>query len=149
MHTELQMMKDMKVYKVTKLLEGLKEEIYMHQPKGFEDGNWHLFIWLMLRTIYGLKQLALEWYKQVRAIMTDLGFIQANSDHALFYYEETNIMANKVHTHCFLAWHINNGMGVCNSRPFLKNIKKWIMEHFGIKDLGVVAKYLGIQFKHD
>lgn len=43
----------------------LKEEIYMCQPKGFEDGDWRLFVWLMLRTIYGLKQSALEWYKQV------------------------------------------------------------------------------------
>ena len=29
----------------------LKEQIYMHQPKGFEDGDWCTFIWLMLCTV--------------------------------------------------------------------------------------------------
>ena len=81
--------------------------------------------------------------------MVDLGFIQANSDHALFYYKETNVTANQVWIRCFLAWHVNDGMGVCNSHPFLENVKKRITEHFGIKDLGAVAKYLGIQFKRD
>lgn len=26
----------------------LKEEIYMRQPKGFEEGNWVRMVWLML-----------------------------------------------------------------------------------------------------
>ena len=51
----------------------LKEEIYMHQPQGFEDGDWCILVWLMLRTIYGLKQLALEWYEQVCAAMANFG----------------------------------------------------------------------------
>ena len=33
----------------------LKEEIYMRQPKGFEQGDWRKFVWLMLRSIYRLK----------------------------------------------------------------------------------------------
>ena len=32
----------------------LKEEIYMTQPKGFEEGNWALLVWQMLKTIYSL-----------------------------------------------------------------------------------------------
>lgn len=81
--------------------------------------------------------------------MADLGFIWANSDHALFYYEKTNVTANQVWIQCFLAWHVDDSMGVCNSRPFLENVKKRIAERFGIKDLGAVAKYLGIQFERD
>lgn len=39
----------------------LKEELYMRQPKGFEEGDWRVQVWCMLRTIYGLKQSAMEW----------------------------------------------------------------------------------------
>ena len=52
----------------------LMEKICMQQPKGFEDGDWHEIVWLMLHTIYGLKQAALEWYEQVCTVMSNLGF---------------------------------------------------------------------------
>ena len=38
----------------------LKEEIYMQQPKGFKQGDWKKFVWLMLCSIYRLKQSVLE-----------------------------------------------------------------------------------------
>ncbi|KIJ18807.1 hypothetical protein PAXINDRAFT_48680, partial [Paxillus involutus ATCC 200175] len=44
------------------LWRNLKEEIYMCQPKGFEEGDWKMLVWLRLRMIYGLKQSMLEWY---------------------------------------------------------------------------------------
>ena len=135
----------------------LKEEIYMRQPKGFEQGYWRKSIWLMLHSIYGLKQSVLEWYEQVCSVMSDLGFIHAESDHALFYYDGednvtmgiTNPMANTSSTRvrCLIRWHIDDGMGVSNSCPFLEKVKWRIAERFGIKDLGPVTKYLGVQFK--
>ena len=135
----------------------LKEEIYMRQSKGFEQGDWRKSIWLMLRSIYGLKQLVLEWYEQVCFVMSDLGFIHTESDHILFYYDGedditmgiTNPTANTSSTRvrCLIGWHIDDGMGVSNSCPFLKKVKWRIVERFGIKDLGPVTKYLGVQFE--
>jgi hypothetical protein len=93
----------------------LKEEIYMHQPKGFEEGDWHEVVWLMLQAIYGLKQSALEWYEQVHAVMADLGFIHSESDHALFHFDELDKAVTKVCTHCLIGWHIDNGMAASNS----------------------------------
>ena len=127
----------------------LKEEIYMCQYKGFKDSDWHTFIWLMLHTIYRLKQSALKWYKQVCSIMADLGFIRTESDHMLFYYKEVESAVNKVRTQCLIEWHVDDGMAASNSRPFLTMVKKKITERFGIKDLGPVTKYLGVQLKRD
>lgn len=58
----------------------------MRQPKGFEEGDWTSLVWLMLRTIYGLKQSAMEWYEQVWTVMEELGFAQCVVDHAIFIY---------------------------------------------------------------
>jgi hypothetical protein len=99
--------------------------------------------------IYGLKQSALEWYEQVCAVMGDLGFIRTNSDHALFYYDKAESAINTVHTRCLIGWHVDDGMAVSNNRPFLEQVKRRITERFGIKDLGPVTKYLGIQFERD
>lgn len=104
----------------------------------------------MLCTIYRLKQSALKWYKQVCAVMTDLGFTQTESDHALFYYEGVADSAiSDMHVHCFISWHIDNGMGISNSRAFLEKVKMKIVEQFGIKNLGPVMKYLGVQLEYD
>ena len=102
---------------------GVKEEIYMRQPKGFKDGDWKIFVWLMLHSIYGLKQSTLKWYEQVRAVMADPGFLCCESNHALFYYDEVNVAAGKVHTCCLIRWHIDYGMAISNSRPFLEWVK--------------------------
>ena len=37
----------------------LKEEVYMKQPKGFEDGTQH--VCRLIKTLYGLKQSGREW----------------------------------------------------------------------------------------
>ena len=127
----------------------LKEEIYMCQPKGFEDGDWCTIVWLMLRTIYGLKQSALEWYEQVCVAMFSLGFKRSECDHALFYYDELNLAVSTVRIRCFVGWHVDNGMAASNCRPFLQRVKSSIAERFRLKDLGPITKYLGMQFEHD
>jgi hypothetical protein len=123
----------------------LKEEIYMCQPKGFEDGDWAMMVWLMLRTIYGLKQSAMEWYKQVQAIMIELGFTRCAVDYAVFVYDKT--MPSTGHIYCIVGWHVNDGMGTSNSKPFLQYVKGRIAQRFGIKDLGPIQKFLGVQFE--
>ena len=121
----------------------------MCQPKGFKDGDWRIFVWLMLQSIYGLKQSALEWYEQVCAVMADLGFTKVELDHAPFYYDKLDQAVNAVCTHCLIGWHIDNGMAVSNSHPFLEKVKRRIADRFGITDLGPVMKYLDVQFERD
>lgn len=91
--------------------------------------------------------------------MSDLGFVRTESDHALFYYDgEDDIIAGitkptvnalPTRVRCLIGWHVDDGMGVSNSRPFLEEVKRKIAERFGIKDLGPVTKYLGVQFEWD
>ena len=131
----------------------------MCQLKRFEQGDWRKLVWLMLCSIHGLKQSALEWYEQVCTVMSDLGFVCTESDHALFYYDSkddlttgvTNLTLSALPTKvkCLIGWHIEDGMGVSNSHSFLERVKRRIVEKFGIKDLGPVLKYLGVQFERD
>ena len=81
--------------------------------------------------------------------MADLGFIHSSSNHALFYYNEMNTAAIIVRICCLIGWHVDDGMAVSNSRPFLQKVKQRITKQFGLKDLGPIAKYLRVQFEHD
>jgi hypothetical protein len=100
----------------------------------------------MLCTIYGLKQSAMEWYEQVRAVMLELGFTCCAVDHAVFIYDKG---ANSNCIYCIVGWHINDGMGTSNSKSCLTYVKGCIAQHFSIKDLGPITRFLGIQFERD
>jgi len=48
---------------------------------------------------------------------------------------------------CLLVVHVDDGMAGCNSRTFLDHIKSSILTEFGLKDLGPVRKFLGVEFE--
>lgn len=124
----------------------LKEEIYMRQPKGFEEGDWQVMVWRMLRTIYGLKQSAMEWYEQVREVMTELGFTRCPVDYAIFLFDSS---ASGIRIICIIGFHVDDGMGTSNSPAFLAWVKQKIHQRFGIKDMGPITKFIGIQFERN
>lgn len=118
----------------------------MRQPKGFEEGDWRIQVWRMLHTIYGLKQSAMEWYEEVCGVMTELGFSQCAVDHAVFIFDKVTSVARIL---CIVGFHVDDGLGTSNSTAFLAFMKQKIDGRFGIKDLGAVKKFLGIQFERD
>jgi hypothetical protein len=88
----------------------------------------------------------MEWYEQVRSVMEELGFKRCAVDHAVFTYD---CVTKGVRTICIIGFHVDDGLGTSNSFAFLKWVKSKIDERFGIKDLGPVTKFLGIQFERN
>ena len=67
----------------TAFLNGtLKEQVYMEQPDGFEDGTGK--VCHLHRTLYGLKQSPREWYNDVNQTMQDMGFTSTAHDPSVF-----------------------------------------------------------------
>src|SRR6266850_2381147 len=60
----------------------LKERIYMHQPKGYQDGSNR--ICLLIKTSYGLKQAGREWNIEFDNKVTKHGFTQLLSDPCIY-----------------------------------------------------------------
>jgi hypothetical protein len=104
----------------------LGEPVYMKQPKGFEDGTD--LVWLLLRSVYGLKQTSNVWYKKLRTLLEQLGFRRSEVDHALFTAKVEH-ECEKVH--CLLAVHIDDGMIASSSRSFLDWVKAEVKKNLG------------------
>ena len=51
------------------LYEKFDEELYMLQPQGFLEKGKEKLVWRLNRAIYGLKQAALAWWKELEASM--------------------------------------------------------------------------------
>ena len=70
----------------TAFLNGkLKEEIYMKQPDGFQDGTAK--VCKLQRSLYGLKQAPRCWNSCFEEILLGMGFIQSEADCCLFTRE--------------------------------------------------------------
>ena len=65
----------------------ISEDIYMRQPKGYEEpGREHLLTKLK-KGLYGLKQAGREWYATLHDFLVGLGFRRTHADHSVFVFE--------------------------------------------------------------
>ena len=67
----------------------LDKEIYMKQPEGFTlKGQEHLVLKLK-KSLYGLKQAALAWWKELESFMKTQGFKHAYANVGIFIYKDS------------------------------------------------------------
>ena len=70
----------------TAFLNGdLEEEIYLKQPEGFIDQNHPNMVCKLRKSLYGLKQSARCWNKNIDQYLKDEGYIQSNADPCIYY----------------------------------------------------------------
>ena len=60
----------------------LKEEIYMNQPPGFEDGTDRVL--LLKKGLYGLKQAPRQWNEKVVQFFNNYNYQQCKADQCIF-----------------------------------------------------------------
>ena len=66
------------------LLHGeLEEEIYMDQPKGFKLKGKENLVWMLKKSLYGMKQTPFQWYKKFDAFMFEHGFKRLEVDYCI------------------------------------------------------------------
>lgn len=119
----------------------LKEEIYMKQPPGFENGNKKL-VCRLKKCIYGLKQSAKEWNDEIRRTLTREGFTQSKNDACLY--------SKKVHGEwVFLLIYVDDIAIMTKSSAAIQSVKKMLSSKFSVQDLGEMKTYLGIEVTRD
>jgi hypothetical protein len=62
----------------------LKEEVYVEQPKGFEDHQFPNHVYKLKKALYGLKQAPRAWYERLTTYLLGQGFIRGQADRTLF-----------------------------------------------------------------
>jgi hypothetical protein len=118
----------------------------MCYPPGYTSPKGLRGVWRLLKSLYGLKQASLIWYKLLRKVLESLGFLRSEFDHAVFVYK---CLWGGKEVHCLLAMHVDDGLASCTSMGFLTFIKSEIKKAFGIKDLGPLRIFLDVQFEQN
>jgi len=62
----------------------LQEEIYVEQPKGFQDPHHPNHVYKLKKALYGLKQVPRAWYERLTTYLLTKGFTRGQADRTLF-----------------------------------------------------------------
>jgi hypothetical protein len=134
----------------------LNEEIYIKLPEGFVLPNGISLpldvdklsdcVLRLLKSIYGLMQASMVWYVKIQSVFEKLGLKRSEVDHALFRFsgEWNGVLVSTI-----IALHVDDGLGGSNYPPYLAWVKAEILKEFGLKDLGAVKQFLGVEFEHN
>jgi hypothetical protein len=79
---------DFKLYQMdvkSAFLNGvLQEEVYVEQPKGFQDPHHPYHVYKLKKALYGLKQAPRAWYERLTTYLLSKGFARGQADRTLF-----------------------------------------------------------------
>ncbi|CAI7760569.1 unnamed protein product [Closterium sp. NIES-54] len=118
----------------------LKEELYMRQPLGFDDGSGR--VCRLIKSIYGLKQAPRQWYLKFDEALMDFGFERSECDPALYH-----LVRDEGRLSLYL--YVDDILLMSSSMVLLDEVKGLLSSHFRMKDLGEAKYYLGVQIERD
>ena len=136
---------DMKLYqldvKTAYLNAPIDYEIYMKQPKGFQqyDKNGRELVWKLRKSLYGLKQSGRMWNHCLHNFLVENQFTQLISDNCIYVRGEGK---EKV---ILIVWVDDLVIATACSQS-ANSIKKQLSLKFKMKDFGMLSNFLGIQF---
>ena len=104
-----------------------KEEIYMHQPEGYDDGTSHLCH--LIKSLYGLKQAGHKWNNELNKQLESLGWKPTMVDPCAYARRLTEGIE-------VIAVWVNNLLLVVSNKGLMKKIKVKLESIFDITDLG-------------
>jgi len=114
----------------------------MEQPEGFKVPSSSNKVYRLLRTLYGLKQAALAWNKELHKSLLKLNFKRSKSDPGVYIFQDkSGIML-------FIVY-VDDGLLMLNSAKLLKKKKTAFLNVWEAHNMGPVKEYLGFQITHN
>ena len=84
----------------TQVYGKLDEEIYMDQPEGYIKKGQEKKVCHLLKSLYGLRESALQWHKELRKSLLDLGCTRTQSDAGVYFkFDGTDITLVVIYVH--------------------------------------------------
>jgi hypothetical protein len=118
----------------------LCEDVYMTIPQGLEGFSADK-VCKLSKSLYGLKQASRKWYEKLSQFLTSHSFIQVPSDPTLFVKKTSTSFTA-------LLVYVDDIVLTGDSMSEITNIKTRLHQTFGIKDLGTLKFFLGLEVAH-
>jgi hypothetical protein len=116
----------------------IEEEVFMEQPKGFEDPHFSDHVCRLHKSLYGLKQASRAWFMRPSQVLTELGLSSSAVDTSLFLFHQDSIQV-------FVLIYVDAIIATSSSSSAISGLINHLQCDFAIKDLGPLSYFLSIQ----
>lgn len=120
----------------------LQEEVYLEQPEGFIKKGQEKKVYLLKKAIYGLKQGANVWYKDIDNTLMSLGFEKARNEACVYFKISPNFFS-------IIALYVDDLVFLYSSEQVKAEVKKALFSKYSMKDLGPINYCLGMRIQRD
>jgi hypothetical protein len=118
------------------------EELYMEIPEGFEEFYSSEHVLLLLKTIYGLKQAAFEYWKKLLEALKDQGLERSKADPCVYYkWQDGSIVL-------WSSW-VDDLLTISKDEKAIEEGRKCLKKHFDLDEVGEVKEYVGCKVDYD
>ena len=111
------------------------EKIHITVPQGMEDKYPKDCVLLLKKTIYGLKQAAMQYWKETQQCFDNMGYKRSQADPCLYY----KWIDDKLIT--WMSWV--DDLKLVAPATLLKEEKEEMMKRFDCSDIGETDEYVG------
>lgn len=97
---------------------------------------------LLKKSLYGLRQSGLQWYKRLARMLNDIGFESLPQEPCVF-------VARNGERLMLIGIYVDDMILAANDSVWMENVKKQLGSAFEMKDMGKISTCLGIEFSRD
>ncbi|CAM8890779.1 unnamed protein product [Rhodiola kirilowii] len=116
----------------------LFEEVYVAQPKGFEDPHYPDHVYKLKKALYGLKQSPRAWYERLTQFLMSMGYTRGGIDKIMFMKKD-----NK---HFIIAQiYVDDIVFGSNSQKMVDEFMDQMQNEFKMSMVGEMNYFLGLQ----
>ena len=117
----------------------LHEEVYMMVPQGIPNPDNKVY--KLRKSLYGLKQASRQWFQKLSATLLDLGYQQSKCDYSLFINKSSSNIT-------IIAVYVDDILITGSDTSEVNFVKSQLDALFGIKDLGSLHYFLGLELAY-
>ncbi|CAJ2640747.1 unnamed protein product [Trifolium pratense] len=118
----------------------LDEDVYMKLPQGLQGTSTNQ-VCKLTKSLYGLKQASRKWYEKLSQFLTTIGYTQMLSDPTLFTKSTKDSFT-------IILVYVDDIVLTGNSLAEIEATKSCLHKAFGIKDIGTLKFFLGLEVAH-
>ena len=116
----------------------IEEEVYVHQPPGFENTKHPEHVFKLKKSLYGLKQAPRAWYERLSNFLLENEFTRGKVDTTLFCKTvKSDILVCQIYVDDIIFGSTNPSLG--------RKFAKCMQAEFEMSLMGELKFFLGIQ----
>ncbi|RVW69235.1 Retrovirus-related Pol polyprotein from transposon TNT 1-94 [Vitis vinifera] len=118
----------------------LDEEVYVEQPKGFQDPRYPNHVYRLRKALYGLKQAPRAWHERLTSYLLKKGFMRGGADRTLFIRRNDEVFL-------VAQIYVDDIVFGSTSSECALDFSKEMKSEFEMSMVGELTYFLGFQVK--